>query len=82
MEPQAEAGQIFFLLGEAIPAAFVGLSQWKRDVAEFPPKSSQDSAGLDKTDCQRLIHLVLQNRILYDAACNRLCYSPCWSVSL
>ena len=42
MEPQAEAGQIFFLLGEAIPAAFVGLSQWKRDVAEFPPKSSQD----------------------------------------
>ena len=41
-EQQAEAVQNFFPPRGLIHAAAVGLSQQKRFVARFPPKSSQD----------------------------------------
>ena len=59
-------------LGGVIHPATAGLWQWKRSVADFPPNSAKMLGGHNKAEYKRLINLVSQNRMLYDATCIRL----------
>ena len=69
----------FFSARGAISAAAVRFSQQKRGVARFLPKFSRDVLRSQLGWYKKLIHLVSQNRILYDANCFRSWYRPCWS---